>query len=212
MARLSAQDIRDMEFKQSALGYNREQVGEFLNAVADELENLTRELNELFQEHKEARLKLQTYANVEESLRETLQQAQATAQDALKNAREEARNILRKAQNEKDALLFSAKEDLTALQSDIRGLKAHRDEILTRLKSLLKSNLEVLEDVAREMAAAADPEDDLSFSDETIMDFSQADLAVEDLPREEPDMESPPDESVETDDDVFNIPEKPEGE
>ena len=119
MGRLTPQDIRDHEFKQSALGYSKEQVSEFMEAVAEELETLTQELNQLFQEHKEAKLALQTYSNVEETLKETLVQAKASAQDIQKNANDEADTLLKKARVEKDALLFSAKEDLATIQAEV---------------------------------------------------------------------------------------------
>lgn len=225
MGRLTPQDIRDQEFKQSALGYSKEQVAEFLNAVAEEVETLGQEMNTLFQELKETKLALQTYANVEESLKETLVQAKATAQDTLKNAQDEAENIQRKALVDKEALLFSAKEDLAGMQNEIRQLRAKRDEMLTRLKSLLRSNLDVLTDNFPEKETSALPnDDDLNMVDEQIIDFSKADMSVQDLPADpvpEPEPESVPEtdtvaeETSEPEpdieitpdvDDVFNIP------
>ena len=82
MGRLSTQDIREREFKQSALGYSREQVDQFLEEVADELEVLTQDLNTIHQEHREAQRALQTYSNVEESLKEVLTQAKTAASDS----------------------------------------------------------------------------------------------------------------------------------
>lgn len=223
MGRLTPQEIRDQEFKQSALGYSKEQVAEFLDAVAEEIETLGQEMNTLFQELKEAKLALQTYANVEASLKETLVQAKAAAQETLKNAQDEAENIQRKALVDKDALLFSAKEDLAAMQNEIRQLKAKRDEMLTRLKSLLRSNLDVLSDSFPDREASTAPlEDDLNIVDEQIIDFSKADMSMDDLPLEpqpelasesepvpesdptpEPEIEEPP---APNPDDVFNIP------
>jgi cell division initiation protein len=212
MGRLTAQDVREREFKQSALGYSKEQVGEFLEAVADELETLSKELNQLFQEHKEAKLALQTYTNVEETLRETLLQAKVSAQDIQKNASKEADNLLQKARVEKDALLFSAKEDLSAMQAELRQLRVKRDEMLTRMKNLLRSNLEVLDDIFpdRQDPLISTAED---LTDEQIIDFSQADMSVEDLPKdpvpEQQELSQEPAAESEEDsdeDDVFNIP------
>ncbi len=202
MGRLSPQDIREREFKQSALGYSREQVGQFLEEVADELENLTQDFNTLHQEHKEAQRALQTYSNVEESLKEVLTQAKDTARDSVQIAREEANTIAKKAQVEKEALLFSAKEDLAAIQADIRNLRAKRDEMLTKLKSILRSNLDILNELHSDAKSSNDSSDDaIEFGEERIIDFSKADMAVEDLPvdNEESDI-------------VFNINEDPQDE
>ena len=115
MGRLTPQDIRDQEFKQSPLGYSKDQVNEFLEELADELETLIRESNEILVENKEARLALTTYMNVEDSLKETLLLAQKTAQETLKTAQNEADTVLRKANTEKEALLFTAHQDIAQI-------------------------------------------------------------------------------------------------
>ncbi len=91
MGRLTPQDIKDQEFKQSPLGYSKDQVNDFLEKIADELETLIRESNEIHLENKEARLALTTYRNVEDRLKETLLLAQKTAQETLKNAQKRSR-------------------------------------------------------------------------------------------------------------------------
>ncbi|MCF7823108.1 MAG: DivIVA domain-containing protein [Candidatus Marinimicrobia bacterium] len=191
MERLTPQDIREREFKQSALGFNREQVKQFLEEIAEEMETMAREFLELHQENKEARLALQTYSNVEESLKATLIQAKETAAAALKNAHDQADNILRKANTEKDALLFSAKEDLAQIQSEIRHLKAERSAMLIKLKSILSSNLDVLNEVYAETELKPEPAGDtFGLEEERIVDFSKTDLVMDDLPEdiEEPDI------------------------
>ncbi len=190
MGRLTPQDIRDLEFKQSPLGYSKDQVNDFLETVADELETLIRESNDIHSENKEARLALTTYMNVEDSLKETLLLAQKTAQETLKNAQNEADTIIRKANTEKEALLFSAHQDISQIQNDIRSLQAQRDAMLTKLKSSLRSNLEVLE----EEFSNKDEQESLAgatrLGDERIVDFSKNDLIIDDLPpdHDEPDI------------------------
>ncbi|MEA3287079.1 MAG: DivIVA domain-containing protein [Candidatus Marinimicrobia bacterium] len=190
MGRLTPQDIREHNFKQSALGYNRDQVNELLGEIAEELEVLVRESNEIHIENKEIRLALKTYMNVEDSLKETLLLSQKTGQDTIRNAHNEADTILRKANTEKDALLFTAKENLAGVQHDIQRLLAKRDAILIKLKSTLRSNLELLEEAFSETNDVIDlmPEN-ISLQDERIIDFSKTDLAVKDLPVETSDPE-----------------------
>jgi len=191
MGRLTPQEIREQEFKQSALGFSREQVHEFLDTVAEELETLIRETNEIHAENREVRLTLKTYMNVEDTLKETLLLAQRTSQETIRNAQNESETIIRKANTEKDALLFSAKEDLHEIQSEIRQLAAHRDEILIKLKSLLRSNLAVLEEVySKPVETKSGVEPVINLGDERIVDFSHSDLVVDDLSQpEEPEIQ-----------------------
>ncbi len=185
MERLTPQDIRDREFKQSALGYNRDMVNQFMREIAEELETLIQESNEIHVENKEARLALRTYMNVEDSLKETLLLAQKTGQDTIRSAQSEADTILRKAHTEKEALLFTAKENLASVQYDIQKLQAKRSAMLVKLKSILRSNLELLEDQFSETGEVNDlnPEN-VTVNDERIIDFSRTDLVVEDLTAE----------------------------
>lgn len=197
MGRLSPQDIRDQDFKQSPLGYSKEQVNEFLEEMADELETLIKESNDIHAENKEVRLALKTYMNVEDSLKETLLLAQKTAQETLKNAQEEADVVLRKANTEKEALLFAAQQDLSEIKKEIRRLLVERDAILVKLKSSLRSNLEALEEAFSNRDEQESLLDDAVLGDENIVDFSKHDLTVEDLPPvpDEPEISIPgPDE------------------
>lgn len=185
MGRLTPQDIRDQEFKQSPLGYSKDQVNDFLVGIADELETLIRESNELHLENKEARLALTTYGNVEDSLRETLLLAQKIAQETLKTAQNEADIIVRKANTEKEALLFAANQDISQIQNDIRKLHTQRDAMLIKLKGSLRTNLEVLEE---EFSSSDDQHSftgDAGPGDERIVDFSKNDLIIDDLPQED---------------------------
>ncbi|NQV42413.1 MAG: DivIVA domain-containing protein [Candidatus Marinimicrobia bacterium] len=184
MGRLTPQDIKDREFKQSPLGYSKDQVNNFLEEIADELETLIRESNEIHIENKEARLALSTYRNVEESLKETLLLAQKTAQETLKNAQGEADIVIRKANTEKEALLFAADQDISLIKNEIRTLQAHRDSMLIRLTSLLRSNLEVLEEEFSKKDDQGSFEREGRLGDERIVDFSKNDLIIDDLPQE----------------------------
>ncbi|MBC8375278.1 MAG: DivIVA domain-containing protein [FCB group bacterium] len=197
MGRLTPQDIRDREFKQSPLGYSKDQVNEFLEGLADELETLIRESNEIHIENKETRLALTTYMNVEDSLKETLLLAQKTAQETLKNAQNEADIIIRKANTEKEALLFTAHQDISQIQNELRKLQAQRDSMLIKLKSSLRSNLEVLEEEFSNKDDLESIEGGSSIGDERIVDFSKNDLIMDDLPE---DLEEPEINIMDTED------------
>lgn len=185
MGRLTPHDIKDREFKQSPLGYNKDQVNDFLEEISDELETLIRESNEIHIENKEARLALATYKNVEESLKETLLLAQKTAQETLKNAQNEADLVIRKANTEKEALLFAADQNISEIKNEIRALQAQRDSMLIRLSSLLKTNLEVLEEEFSNKDSQESFEGEGRMGDERIVDFSKNDLILDDLPEED---------------------------
>ena len=197
MARLTPLDIRKMEFKQSPLGFGREQVTSYLESVADEMEELIRENNELRKEAGRLQEKLGSYRNIEQSMNEALVLAKDSAKKAVLSAQKEAETIIQKGTIEKDALLFSAKEELNAMQRDIQTLRSRRDGMLIKLRSVLKNHLEVLEmefdeddaeNIERPLIHEADGE--------RIIDFSQADVSVGDI-QGETDMDEPEEEHPE---------------
>ncbi len=184
MARLTPLDIRKVEFKQSALGYGKEQVSQYLESVADELEALIRENSDLAKENARLLEKLSSYRNVEQSMNEALVMAKDSAKKTVQAAQKEAEIIVQKGNVEKDALLFSAKEELRHLQRDIHTLRLRRDGILLKLRTALQNHLDVLIQEFQE-----DEEDDLPHiikerSGEKIIDFSQTDVSIEELEAE----------------------------
>jgi len=185
MGRLTPLDIRKMEFKQSALGFSREQVTQYLETVADEVEELIREGNELRKENGKLQEKLSSYRSVEQSMNEALVLAKDSAKKTTLAAQKEADAVLQKAATEKDALLFSAKQELGKLQSDIHAMKIRRDGILMKLRTILQNHLDVInhefEDNREAPAEAPLVQNE---GDERIIDFSQPDVSFADLEEE----------------------------
>jgi cell division initiation protein len=197
MARLTPLDIRKMEFKQSALGFGREQVSRYLESVADEMEELIRENNELRKEAGRLQEKLGSYRNIEQSMNEALVLAKDSAKKAVLAAQKEAETIIQKGTIEKDALLFSAKEELNAMQRDIQSLRSRRDGMLIKLRSVLRNHLEVLElEFDEDEPEIAERPLIQEADGEKIIDFSQADVSVGDIQDENEDDE-PEDENQE---------------
>ncbi|MCF7797016.1 MAG: DivIVA domain-containing protein [Lentisphaeria bacterium] len=193
MARITPLDLRKQEFKQSALGLNRDQVHEFLEMVAEEMETLIREKSEAQEEIKDLQAKLDRYSEIEKSMNSALVMARESANQAVKAAEKEADAILAQARTEKNALLFSAKEALNEVQNDIRDLKLKRDGFIMNFKTILKTHMDALEaEFSRDAVMLPDERatgeavspNTKSDDAERIIDFSQSDLTLSDLDTE----------------------------
>lgn len=193
MARITPLDLRKQEFKQSALGLNRDQVHEFLEMVAEEMETLIREKSEAQEEIKDLQTKLDRYSEIEKSMNSALVMARESANQAVKAAEKEAEAVLAQARTEKNALLFSAKDELNMIQNEIRDLKLKRDGFIMNFKTILKTHLEALEaEFSRDavmLTEKAEPDETTAKSAKTddaerIIDFSQSDLTISDLDEE----------------------------
>ena len=210
MVRITPLDLRKQEFKQGALGLNRDQVHEFLELAAEEMENLIQEKNELQERLKIQKTELDKYKDIEKAMHSALVMAKDSAGKAVKSAEKEAAATIEKARTEKNALLFSAREQLSDLQNQIHALKLKRDGFIMNFKTILRTYQEALEIefsrgtvLDREMQTAPHGVANIvePGSEERIIDFSKTDLTISDLsdkeeakpamvPGDEPDRET----------------------
>ncbi len=142
--KLTPLDIRKQEFKRSMRGFDTDEVEAFLGMVADELELLIREKNQLNDELIKLRTQLKDYQRVEQTLRDTLVKAHNTVEDTRANSRREAEIIIHEAELQADNIIKEAKEDLFRLRNEISFVKAQKESFAKRLKHLLESQIELL--------------------------------------------------------------------
>jgi cell division initiation protein len=143
--KLTPLDIRKQEFKRTMRGLDAEEVEAFLSMVADELELMLREKNQLNDEVIKIRTQLKDYQQVEHTLRDTLVKAQNTVDDSRVNSRKEAELILHEAELQADNILKEAREELLTLRHEISLVKTQRNSFIARLRHLLESQVELLE-------------------------------------------------------------------
>ncbi len=143
--KLTPLDIRKQEFKRSMRGFDPEEVEAFLMMVADELELLIREKNQLTDEIVKLRTQLRDYQQVEHTLRETLMKATATVEESRMNSAREAELLIHEAELKAEKIVEQAREELQTLRSEISLLKAQKESFSRRLRHLLESQIELLE-------------------------------------------------------------------
>lgn len=143
--KLTPLDIRKQEFKRSMRGFDPEEVEAFLIMVADELELLIREKNQLNDELTKLRTRLMDYQQVEQTLRDTLMKATSTVEESRVNSLREAELRLHEAELKAEKIVEGAKEELQELRSEINLLKAQKESFSRRLRHLLESQIELLD-------------------------------------------------------------------
>lgn len=143
--KLTPLDIRKQEFKRTMRGFDPDEVEAFLSMVADELELLIREKNQLNDELIKLRTQLKDYQQVEHTLRETLVKAQSTVEESRANSRREAELILHEAELKAEQIVKDAKDELMNLRNEIQLLKVQKESFAKRLRHLLESQIELLE-------------------------------------------------------------------
>lgn len=142
--KLTPLDIKKQEFKRVMRGLDPEEVGAFLDMVADEYETLVRERNRTEEENLKLRTQLQDYQNVEKSLKQTLVTAQESVLHSRENSKREADMLVREAELQAEKIIEEAKVRLAKLKNELLVVRAQKDSFARRLRHLLESQLELI--------------------------------------------------------------------
>ncbi len=143
---LTPLDIHQKEFKKGFRGYAEEEVDEFLDEVMKDFEGLIRENNALREELEGIQGKLQHYANLEGTLNNTLTVAQRTAEDVKAAARKEAEVLIAEAKSQGEQIVQSANNRARRIGEEFEAMRREIQMYRAKMKSLVKSQLELLEE------------------------------------------------------------------
>lgn len=166
---VSAQTLREVEFREKLRGYHPDDVDEFLERVAAGIEFLQERLRESTERAVRAEQRIADGSEGDDALRRTLVLAQRTAELAVQEAREEAARIESDAKAEARAIVGKAEElarrtideaqgglrsDLTQLETardqlraDITALERHLEQERTNLRAKLSEALTMVDAV-----------------------------------------------------------------
>jgi cell division initiation protein len=142
---MSPLDVRKQEFRRVLRGFDTDEVHAFLETVADELESVLTDNQQLRTEVGDLDEKVTEYRNLEQSLRETLLTAERVMNEARQNARKEAELILREAVGQAQEQAGELSSKVENLKLELRDLRADRDEFLERLHSLARAEMQRVE-------------------------------------------------------------------
>src|SRR6056297_1218812 len=128
---ITALDVENKSFARSIRGYDPVEVDEFLDSVAESLQECTENNKRLEQE------KHLVEEQLKESLQDALLMAQQSADDKVNSAKEKGEAIIAEARARSEHILFEADNEREKIRRDIKQLKSYRQELNSELKSLI---------------------------------------------------------------------------
>ncbi len=143
--RITPLDIRKQEFRKTMRGLDSDEVYAFLTTVADEYEAVLSDNKKLREMIVNLEDRLKEFKDIEKNLRNTLLTAERITAEAKENARKEAGLILREAQIDADKASESIRGHTQQLRREIFELKKHKDNYITRLRTLVESHQRVID-------------------------------------------------------------------
>jgi cell division initiation protein len=159
-------DIQEKEFERSFRGYDMEDVDDFLDEVAGNLEKLLRENEELKEEINRLLEKNKNYHKMEETLHSAIVVAQETAEEVKQNAKRESDLIKREAEREAKQIIEDARFRAGRIMSENEELIKQAQIFKMRFRSFVEAQLAALE---KEEWLSAAPE--IEEKDDEILEF-----------------------------------------
>ncbi len=143
---LTPNDIRNFEFSSALRGYDKEAVDNFKEQVALTLETLKQENLKLTMEMESVKIQLSGLKQFEDAIKNAAIDARRNADQTVANAKKEAELILSRATSEAEQVLSARTQRHAELESAITKLDLTKKSYLGRLRQLISSHLEWLEE------------------------------------------------------------------
>ncbi len=143
--RITPIEIHQQQFKTRLLGYDSAGVDQFLEMVAEELERLHKQNNELKEELVRTRSALEEMRKREAMLKETLLTTQRMTDDIKANARKEAEVTVADAELRAERILRDAEDRRLQLIGEIQEIKRQKISFEGSLRTLVESHMRLLD-------------------------------------------------------------------
>ncbi|MCL2064180.1 MAG: DivIVA domain-containing protein [Candidatus Cloacimonetes bacterium] len=147
---ISPADIRHKEFKTSAIGYNKAEIRDYLDILAEHFEDLysqrlmnnkeTPQVN-VYEDRTQTQIAMEQIQKREELISKTLIQAENTRNEIIRTAQKEADNILRDAELSAKKAIDETKHYLNLMKHEFVNLKENHRQFLINSHSQLKGQL-----------------------------------------------------------------------
>jgi DivIVA domain-containing protein len=159
---LTASDVRAQEFGRAALGYDKREVEEFKERMADELDRLLRERFQLQERLRGAQEQLRTFQDRERAINDALVSAQELRGQFNTQAEREAELIRAEARQEAEEITGQARRDEQLVQERLAAAERQFHAYVASFRALLDRQLVELEalDPSLRIGAARDEGDD----------------------------------------------------
>lgn len=138
-------DIAHKTFGRKLMGLDPEEVMDFLRTVADEMESLVREKNNLRETLRERELTIVEFKERDELLKTTITTATRMAEKIREDAERESRLIVGDANQKGELIVRDARDSLKKIYGEITDLKRVRMQFENNLRALVQSHLTMLD-------------------------------------------------------------------
>ncbi len=154
---ISPLEIQKREFGNAIRGYNKTEVDEFIDRLLQSYESIYKENKNLKERILLLEEKVQSYKEIETTLKNTLVLAEKTAEEVKNNAQKERETILKKTLLRAEKILQRAEKKQNQITDKNEELRRQFYLYKTRFKNFLQSQLDYLDATELDMFKNNDP-------------------------------------------------------
>ncbi|MSR35901.1 MAG: DivIVA domain-containing protein [Gemmatimonadetes bacterium] len=132
------------DFKKAMRGLDVQEVGAFLDLVAERMEELVKEVLTLRERTTQLQLQVEAQGGREKAVQDALVTAQTLRDEIKEQARREAELVRREAEGEARRIVAEAERQLAERRTALDELERKRERFLMALRRLLERELDVV--------------------------------------------------------------------
>ena len=138
-------DIQQVGFAVRFRGYDRKEVDQFLDTLAQDYETLVRENEQTKEKTSSLEIQVGELKRKEALLNDTLIAVQKVVDEMKQNAQKEVNLVIKEAELKAEEITKSAREERLRLQQEIQDLQRQKVIFLEKIRSMLKTFEKTLE-------------------------------------------------------------------
>lgn len=138
-------EVANKTFERKMMGYDPDEVSDFLTVVAAQMDALLQERNSLREALKEKELSVLEYKERDQVLKATITSASQMAEKMRADSEREAKLIINDANQKAELITRDAKDSLKKVFGEIADLKRMRMQFEANLKAMVQAHLSLLE-------------------------------------------------------------------
>ena len=143
--RIAPIDVAHKNFPRKLMGFDSEEVGEFLRDVADQMEELVRERNSMKEQLREKDLAIVEYKQRDEMLKATITTATKMSEQIRQDADREGKLIMSDANQRAEMIVKDARDSLKRIYQEVSEAKRMRMQFEVSMRSLIHAHLAMLD-------------------------------------------------------------------
>ena len=186
---IASEDVRRVTFERAMRGYRCEDVDDYLKQVADSIDALSAENEDLQKKLVVLAQRIDQYRAEEDTLRTTMINAQRLGENVIREAKQKAAEIIRAANIKSEDREQHARDEVELAKQELITLKKEADSFKKTLMGMYREHIEVLSKIPEYPAELA--------QEAAAEQKAQAAAAAYSAPEPEPQPQPVQDEPVE---------------